>query len=115
MECSCICCLDLWEAPPFSNSVVVRLRNIKPNYTFPSALSINEQNTKAKYRRAMARFELDKAGEALQDIEGVLKELVNDDKNKTDALDLKKRIESLIDREYLERDAASSSVYRYLA
>ena len=29
--------------------------------------------------------------------------------------DLKKRIESLIDREYLERDAASSSVYRYLA
>ena len=29
--------------------------------------------------------------------------------------DLKKRIESLIDREYLERDSASSSVYRYLA
>jgi len=29
--------------------------------------------------------------------------------------DLKKRIESLIDREYLERDTASSSVYRYLA
>jgi len=29
--------------------------------------------------------------------------------------DLKKRIESLIDREYLERDASSSSVYRYLA
>jgi len=29
--------------------------------------------------------------------------------------DLKKRIESLIDREYLERDQASSSVYRYLA
>jgi len=31
------------------------------------------------------------------------------------AADLKKRIESLIDREYLERDAATSSVYRYLA
>jgi len=29
--------------------------------------------------------------------------------------DLKKRIESLIDREYLERDPGSSSVYRYLA
>jgi cullin-4 len=29
--------------------------------------------------------------------------------------DLKKRIESLIDREYLERDGGSSSVYRYLA
>ena len=29
--------------------------------------------------------------------------------------DIKKRIESLIDREYLERDAGSSSVYRYLA
>lgn len=29
--------------------------------------------------------------------------------------DLKKRIESLIDREYLERDEGSSSVYRYLA
>jgi len=29
--------------------------------------------------------------------------------------DLKKRIESLIDREYLERDQGSSSVYRYLA
>ena len=29
--------------------------------------------------------------------------------------DLKKRIESLIDREYLERDQGSSSTYRYLA
>lgn len=29
--------------------------------------------------------------------------------------DLKKRIESLIDREYLERDGGSSSVYKYLA
>jgi cullin-4 len=29
--------------------------------------------------------------------------------------DLKKRIESLIDREYLERDPSSSSVYQYLA
>ena len=29
--------------------------------------------------------------------------------------DIKKRIESLIDREYLERDPNSSSVYRYLA
>ena len=29
--------------------------------------------------------------------------------------DIKKRIESLIDREYLERDQGSSSVYRYLA
>ena len=29
--------------------------------------------------------------------------------------DIKKRIESLIDREYLERDTANSSVYRYLA
>lgn len=29
--------------------------------------------------------------------------------------DLKKRIESLIDREYLERDAADSQIYNYLA
>lgn len=29
--------------------------------------------------------------------------------------DLKKRIESLIDREYLERDAADAQVYNYLA
>ena len=29
--------------------------------------------------------------------------------------DLKKRIESLIDREYLERDPTTASVYRYLA
>ena len=29
--------------------------------------------------------------------------------------DIKKRIESLIDREYLERDPNSSSVYKYLA
>jgi len=29
--------------------------------------------------------------------------------------DIKKRIESLIDREYLERDPHQSSVYRYLA
>jgi cullin 4 len=29
--------------------------------------------------------------------------------------DLKKRIESLIDREYMERDAADSSLYKYMA
>jgi len=29
--------------------------------------------------------------------------------------DLKKRIESLIDREYLERDAENSQLYSYLA
>ena len=29
--------------------------------------------------------------------------------------DLKKRIESLIDREYLERDPGSAATYRYLA
>ncbi len=29
--------------------------------------------------------------------------------------DLKKRIESLLDREYLERDAAQPSTYNYLA
>ena len=29
--------------------------------------------------------------------------------------DIKKRIESLIDREYLERDPGSASVYKYLA
>ena len=29
--------------------------------------------------------------------------------------DIKKRIESLIDREYLERDSGSSNVYNYLA
>ena len=29
--------------------------------------------------------------------------------------DLKKRIESLIDREYLERDASNAQIYNYLA
>ena len=29
--------------------------------------------------------------------------------------DIKKRIESLIDREYIERDPATASVYKYLA
>ena len=29
--------------------------------------------------------------------------------------DLKKRIESLIDREYLERDQSNSQIYNYLA
>jgi cullin-4 len=29
--------------------------------------------------------------------------------------DLKKRIESLIDREYLERDDSDSQIYNYLA
>ncbi len=29
--------------------------------------------------------------------------------------DLKKRIESLTDREYLERDAANPNIYNYLA
>ena len=31
------------------------------------------------------------------------------------AADLKKRIESLIDREYLERDASNPQLYNYLA
>jgi cullin-4 len=31
------------------------------------------------------------------------------------AADLKKRIESLIDREYMERDAKDAQIYNYLA
>ena len=31
------------------------------------------------------------------------------------APDIKKRLESLIERDYLERDAADSSMYTYLA
>ena len=40
-----------------------------------AALTLNGKNTKAKYRRAMARFELGKDEAALQDVEEVLKEL----------------------------------------
>jgi len=40
-----------------------------------AAMAINSTNTKAKYRRAMARFELGKLESALQDVETTLKEL----------------------------------------
>jgi len=42
-------------------------------------------------------------------------ELYNQLKFPVKPIDLKKRIESLIDREYLERDNENSQTYRYLA
>jgi tetratricopeptide (TPR) repeat protein len=58
-----------------------------------AALAIKEQNTKAKYRRAMARFELDNVEAALEDVDAVLDELM-DAKNRSDALELKERIQA---------------------
>eukprot|EP00933_Yihiella_yeosuensis_P068254 TRINITY_DN7369_c0_g1_i4.p1 TRINITY_DN7369_c0_g1~~TRINITY_DN7369_c0_g1_i4.p1 ORF type:complete len:968 (-),score=280.72 TRINITY_DN7369_c0_g1_i4:521-3040(-) len=56
-----------------------------------SALKFNCKNTKAKYRRAMARFELGKLESALEDLEAVLKELPDPNGNK-EALELKQKI-----------------------
>jgi len=45
----------------------------------------------------------------------LIQELINMLKFNIKASDLKKRIESLIDREYLERDKDEPTVYNYLA
>jgi len=42
-------------------------------------------------------------------------ELYNQLKFPVKPIDLKKRIESLIDREYIERDSENSQLYKYLA
>ena len=41
------------------------------------ALGANPQNTKAKHRRAVARFELGKSELALEDVDAVLKEFAD--------------------------------------
>jgi len=55
------------------------------------SLALNERNTKAKYRRALACFELQKTKAALEDVEHVLKEMPDPSKNK-EASELKARI-----------------------
>lgn len=45
----------------------------------------------------------------------LISELLEQLKFPVKAADLKKRIESLIDREYLERDEGNAQVYKYLA
>jgi tetratricopeptide (TPR) repeat protein len=57
------------------------------------ALEFNAQNTKARYRRAIARFELQQLSPALQDIEAVLKELTDPRSNK-EAVELKAKIDA---------------------
>jgi len=45
----------------------------------------------------------------------LISELYNQLKFPVKASDLKKRIESLIEREYIERDSEDNSLYNYLA
>jgi len=56
-----------------------------------TALSLNAKNTKARYRRAMASFELGKLQAALEDTEQVIKDLPDPNSHK-DAAELKARI-----------------------
>merc|ERR1712151_1465590 len=62
-----------------------------------AALGINAKNTKAKYRRAMARYELGKDKEALQDVDEVLKELPDPSSNK-EAVALKDQIKARLEK-----------------
>merc|ERR1719215_2542257 len=62
-----------------------------------AALTLKEQNAKARYRRATARYELGNAEGALEDVNAVLEELI-EAKNRTDALELKKRIEEKLNQ-----------------
>merc|ERR1719201_1833351 len=57
-----------------------------------AALALKADNAKAKYRRAMARFELGKYETAKKDVEDVLT-LLPDPKSKAEAAELKQRIE----------------------
>merc|ERR1719327_1692113 len=57
-----------------------------------AALAVKSDNTKAKYRRAMARFELGKYETAKKDVDDVLT-LLPDPKSKAEAGELKQRIE----------------------
>lgn len=56
-----------------------------------AALDLNPSNTKAKYRRALARFELGKLEAALQEVDEVLKDLPDPSSNR-EAAQLKQRI-----------------------
>merc|ERR1712151_1221372 len=62
-----------------------------------TALTINAKNTKAKYRRAMALYELGKDEAALQDVEQVLKELPDPSSNK-EAMALKDQIKARLQK-----------------
>merc|ERR1712187_504670 len=62
-----------------------------------TALTINAKNTKAKYRRAMARYELGKDEAALQDVDQVLKELPDPSSNK-EAAALKNQIKVRLEK-----------------
>ncbi|CAK0800777.1 unnamed protein product, partial [Prorocentrum cordatum] len=57
------------------------------------ALGINGQNVKARYRRAMARYEMNMAEAALKDVDQVLQELP-DDQKEGEAAELKRKIEA---------------------
>jgi len=56
------------------------------------ALALNSKNTKAKYRRALAYFELGRVEDSLREVDQVLKEVV-DAKSSKEATELKARID----------------------
>merc|ERR1712224_150948 len=56
-----------------------------------AALALNCNNTKARYRRAIARYEMDRPESALEDIEQVIKRLPDPNSN-IEVLELKSKI-----------------------
>merc|ERR1719162_170926 len=61
-------------------------------------MALKPDNTKAKYRRAMARVEIGKDQGALEDVDQVLAALP-DPKSKTEAAELKLRIEAKLKKD----------------
>eukprot|EP00929_Paragymnodinium_shiwhaense_P099033 TRINITY_DN605_c0_g1_i1.p1 TRINITY_DN605_c0_g1~~TRINITY_DN605_c0_g1_i1.p1 ORF type:complete len:2835 (-),score=990.43 TRINITY_DN605_c0_g1_i1:163-8667(-) len=73
-----------------------------------AAIALNEQNTKARYRRAMARFELKQYSNALADIQAVIKELP-DPKSQKEATELEAKIKAAMKRmQIVEADDSES-------
>eukprot|EP00927_Polykrikos_kofoidii_P000032 TRINITY_DN10015_c0_g1_i12.p1 TRINITY_DN10015_c0_g1~~TRINITY_DN10015_c0_g1_i12.p1 ORF type:complete len:1536 (+),score=338.32 TRINITY_DN10015_c0_g1_i12:699-5306(+) len=71
-----------------------------------AALALNENNTKAIFRRSVARFELGQDEDALQDVERVLAELPDPRSNK-EAVELKGRITERLKQKALKPSGKS--------
>jgi len=80
-----------------------------------AALALNDRNTKAKYRRAAARFELGQLEPALRDVDQVLQELPDPNSNR-EAVMLKQKIEDRLRREAPKEapQEAKADVWRQL-
>ena len=73
-----------------------------------AALVVNLNNTKARYRRAMARHELGKTVAALEDLDQVLNELPDPSSNK-EVLELKQQITEQLQYDSAQHDDVTTS------